>query len=206
MEPGGAKPPQETPTTLPGGQVVYLSTIASQSSVAVWYHNVTIEIGIGPDPGIERQILDSITYRGAAADSPVLGRCPAPDPTPPAMPTPSRLTAPMVIQGDDAQMLPEPLDVRPKVSAASVWASLFHNFGAGGFAGALDWSIYFGSYSAQTPATINPDGSTTHQYHGVPTWLIQGDGVKTAYGPCGMTVVAPYNATTGQAMGVETIG
>ena len=83
----------------------------------------------------KRQVLDSITFRADATNSPVSGRCPPPDPTPPTMPTPTRLTPPMVIPGNDAQMLPEPADVQPKVGAASVWASIFDNFGAGGFAG-----------------------------------------------------------------------
>ena len=186
--------------------MVYLSTGASESVVAVWFHNVVIEIGIGSDPRIERGILDSITFRPGTTDSPVLGRCPPPDPSPPTMPTPRRLTAPMALEGDGGQMEPEPPDVQPKVSGASVWANLFHDFGTGGFGGPLNWTIYFGSYSAQNPATINPDGSTTPQYQGVPTWLIQGEGVKTIYGACGITVLAPYNADTGQPMGVETTG
>ncbi|HET9733075.1 MAG TPA: hypothetical protein VFP54_10410 [Acidimicrobiales bacterium] len=186
--------------------MAYLSTNAAESVVAVWFHNVAIDIGIGPDPRIERAILDSITFRPGATDSSVLGRCAPPDPNPPTMPTPSRLTAPMALEGGGGQMLPEPPDVQPKVSAASVWTNLFHDFGNGGFSGPLNWNIYFGSYSAQTPATINPDGSTTPQYQGVPTWLIQGQGVETTYGPCGITVLAPYSADTGHPMGVVTTG
>jgi hypothetical protein len=60
--------------------------------------------------------------------------------------------------------------------------------------------MYFGSYSAQSPATINPDNSATPLYQNVPTWLIQGDSLKTAYGSCSMVVAAPYNANTGQGM------
>lgn len=205
MRPLGSKPPHETPTTLPGRQVVYRSVDARASAVTVWYHRVLIQIGIGADPAVERAILDSITY-STAADTPVLGRCPPPDPTPPTMPTPSRLTAPLVLEGSNGRMQPEPPDVRPELSARSVWANLFHGFGKGGFPGALRWSIYFGSYSAQTPATINPDGSRTPDYRGVPTWLIRGEGIRTDYGPCGMTVLAPYNADNGHSMVVATIG
>jgi hypothetical protein len=136
----------------------------------------------------------------------VLGRCPPPDPNPPTMPVPSRLTAPLVLDSGNVHMQPEPPDVRPKANATAAWTSLFHNWGTGGFAGPLQWSIVFGSYSAETPAQINPDGSTTSWYRGVPTWLIHGEGAPTAYGPCGMTVIAPYNAATGGSMGLETIG
>jgi hypothetical protein len=91
------------------------------------------------------------------------------------------------------------------VSAASVWNSFVHGFGAG-WSGALRWSIVFGIYSAHTPAKINPDGSTAPEYRSVPTWLIRGQGVPTDYGPCGITVLAPYNADTGHSMDVTTLG
>lgn len=205
MQAEAAPPAGETPTTLPGGQVLELATAASRSAVSLWFHGVSVEIGTGADPGLGTRILDSITYRPDATDTPVLGRCPPPDPTPPPMPAPDRVTAALALPGHDAQLLPEPPGVRPTVGPASVWANLFHDF-RGGFAGPLRWGIHFGSYSASTPATMNPDGSTTPQYQGVPTWLIEGTGVGTAFGPCGITVVAPYNAVTGQPMGLETIG
>jgi hypothetical protein len=186
--------------------VIYLSASSRQSVVTVWFHGVSIQIGIGPNPDMERGILDSITYTPNSTESAVLGRCPPPDPAPPTMPAPSRLTVPVVLEGGNGQMRPESPDVQPEVSAASVWSSLFHNSGAGSFAGPLKWTISFGSYSAQTPATMNSNGSATPLYQGVPTWLIQGEGVPTAYGSCGITVLAPYNAITGDTMGVETIG
>jgi hypothetical protein len=206
MQPGGSNPPSEGRTTLPGGRTVYLSTYARAAVVTVWYHGVTVQIGIGPNPAVQREILNSIAFSPATRDTAVLGRCPAPEPSPPTMPAPTRLTAPLTLDDHNAQMRPEPSNVRPRVSATSAWASLFHNFGAAGFPGPLQWSIVFGKYSAQTPASINPDGSTTPRYRGVPTWLIRGEGVKTPYGPCGITVLAPYNADTGHGMGVETIG
>jgi hypothetical protein len=200
VQPGGAQPVGETATTLPGGQHVWTAT--QTSAVAVWFHGVSIELGIGPDPAVERRVLDSVAYRPTASDSPVLGRCPAQDPHP-AMPVPRRLTAPLVLDDEDGSMQPESPSVRPRVSAASAWHGFFENFGAQD--GALRWSIVCGSYSAQTPATINPDGSATPDYQGVPTWLIRGQGVPTAYGPCGMTVLAPVDADTGRGMGMTTI-
>jgi hypothetical protein len=206
MQPGGSKPSDETPTTLPDGQAVYLSTNSRSASVTVWYHRVSIQIGIGPDPAVERTILNSIAFAPTAPDSAVLGRCPAPQPSPPLMPVPARVTTSLTLGDGSAHIQPEPSNIRPRVSASAVWTSLFQIFGAGGFAGPLRWSIAFGSYSAQTPAHINADGTTTPEYQDTPTWLIQGEGIKTAYGPCGITVLAPYNANTGSAMGVETIG
>ncbi len=175
------------------------------SAVSVWYHHVLIQIGIGANPAVERAILNSITYGPTTADSPVLGRCPAQGPTPLAMPAPSHLAAPLVLEDSNGRMQPEPPNVQPKVSAARVWKSFVYGFGAHHF-GALQWSIVFGSYSAQTPAKINPDGSTTSEYRGVPTWLIRGQGIPTDDGPCGITVLAPYNAETGHSMTVTTLG
>ncbi len=179
---------------------------ARTATKTVWYHRVQIQIGIGTNPAVEKAILNSLAFSPTAPDSAVLGRCPAPDPSPPTMPTPIRLRAPQILDDHNATLRPEPATVAPRVSAATVWADLFHSFGAGGFGGPLRWSITFASYSADTPATIHPDGSQTPDYRGIPAWLIQGYGVKTSYGPCGITVYAPYNAVTGHGMGVSTIG
>jgi hypothetical protein len=204
LQPGGSTPPPQTPRTLPGGQKVYLSTDTRASAVTVWYRDVSIQIGIGADPGVERAILDSITYSSDTATSAVLGRCPAVENSP-AMPTPVRLAAPLTLADDSGVMEPEPAYSEPRVSAATVWNSFVRGSGTN-LGGALRWSIIFGSYSAQTPAQINPDGSTTPEYHDVPTWLIQAKAAQTAYGPCGITVFAPYNADTGQSMGQTTLG
>lgn len=206
MQPAQGAPPSLKPTTLPAGQTIYLSTDARAAAVTVWYHRVMIQIGIGANPAVGKSILNSVTFSPATHDTAVLGRCPAPAPSPPSMPVPTRLTAPLSLGDHNATLRPEPAGIRPGVSAATVWTDLFHNFGAAGFAGPLRWSITFGSYSAQTPATIHRDGSETPLYRDVATWLIHGQGVSTSYGLCGITVYAPYNATTGRSMGVETTG
>lgn len=206
MQPTRMPHPKASPTTLPSGQTVYLSTDSQSSAVTIWYHHVTIQIGIGATPAVEKAILDSIEFRSEVPNSALLGECPAPDPSPPTMPAPARLSAPLTLGDDNATMRPEPATTRPGVSAATAWAKLFHDFGGGGFVGALQWTITFGSYSARTPATIHRNGSETPHYRGVPTWLIRGQGVNTAYGPCGITVYAPVNAASGHLMGVETIG
>lgn len=206
MQPARSNPPSDTPTILSGGRSIYVSTDARAAVVTAWYHHVMIQIGIGPDPAVERQILDSMTFQPAIPDTPVLGRCPTVEPGPPAMPGPTRLTAPLTLGDSNAHLQPEPSNISARVSAATVWASAVHDLGAGRSAGPLQWSITFGSYSAQTPATLNADGSTTPDFQGVPTWLIRGEGIQTPYGPCGTTVLAPYNADTGQSMGMETIG
>ncbi len=206
MQPGGSKPPDETPTTLPTGQAIYLSTDSRSGSVTVWYHRVSIQIGIGPDRAVERAILNSLAFAPTAPDTAVLGRCPAPPPRLPLMPVTARVTSPLAVGNGDAHIQPEPPNVHPRVSASAVWANFLHDFGGGSFVGPLRWSIVFGAYSADTPAHLNADGTTTPEFHDTPTWLIQGEGIKTAYGPCGITVIAPYNGDSGKGMGLETIG
>ncbi len=183
---------------------MYLSVDHRAAAVTVWYHRVSIQIGIGTNPAVKQAIMDSLAFSPAVPNSAMLGRCPAPDPSPPDMPPPTRLAAPLTLGDHNATLRPEPATVRPRVSAATVWASLFSDFGELG--GPLQWSITFASYSAEYPATIHHDGSVTPKYRGVPTWLIYGHGAKTSYGPCGITVYAPYNSTTGRGMGVSTIG
>lgn len=147
MQPAQGAPPNLSSTTLPAGQTVYLSTEARAAAVTVWYHGVKIGIGIGAKPAVEKAILDSVTFSPATRDTAVLGRCPASDPSPPHLPATTRVTAPLTLGDHNATMRPEPAAIRPGVSAATVWADLFHNYGAG-LTGPLQWSITFGSYSA----------------------------------------------------------
>ena len=58
----GKDPPVEPATTLPARQVVYLAENPTLSDVTVWYHGVSIDIGMGPDPAVEKAILNSISY------------------------------------------------------------------------------------------------------------------------------------------------
>lgn len=64
----------------------------------------------------------------------------------------------------------------------------------------------FGNYSAQTPARMNPDGSTTPLEQDLPVWVIEANAVTTAYGTCGTSVIAPYDARTGGGLYVEESG
>jgi hypothetical protein len=188
-----------TAIPLPSGRSVYVSTDKSAADVTVWYHRVLIKIGVGPKPAVERAILDSIAFGPAVPDTAVLGRCPPAQPSPPTMPAPTRVTAPLTVDDGNAHMQSEPANVRPRVSAATVWGAFFRD---AGFPGPLQWSIVFGSYSADTPARINENGSMTPLARRVPTWLIRGAGINTPYGPCGIRVIAPYNADTGRGMGL----
>ena len=204
MQPGGSNRPPGTSTTLSGGQRVYLYRDGRSESITVWFHQVSIQIGIGRDPTVERAILNSIAYTPKAPDSSVLGRCPSPQPDPPAMPMPTRVTTSLAVGDANAQIRAEPSNVQPRVSASTAWASLFHDRSS--FAGPIRWSIVFGSYSAAAPAHINADGTATPEFQGVPTWLVRGVGYKTPYGSCGPTVIAPFDATSGSGMGLEMIG
>ncbi|MDT4944445.1 MAG: hypothetical protein QOH14_1178 [Pseudonocardiales bacterium] len=194
------RPTDEPPTTLPGGQVIYQSTRARSEVVDVWYHGVSIELGIGTDATIEHAILDSISYDTTAPDTALRGQCPAPDPAPTPMPTPVRITSTLTLDQGQAQLVPEPTSVTPKVSAAAVWANYLHDWG-GGSSAPIVWHLYFGGYSSLTPATINPDGSTTPENRGGPTWLVYGEGAMTSEGPCGPTITTAFNANTGRSVG-----
>jgi hypothetical protein len=71
---------------------------------------------------------------------------------------------------------------------------LFHAWGTLSFAQPLHWTIDFGSYSAAP------------NFRDMPTWLIRGTPDQTDYGPCGPTILAPYDADTGRTMGLTLIG
>lgn len=200
--PGSPTPPNERPTMLPSAQAVYLSTDPFEPSVNIWYHAVSIDIGIGPNPRIEQSILDSVQYNPAAPNTTITATCPTPRTASEAAPTPIRITQALTLPGASATLRPEPASVQPRVDALTIWKDFLHE----GKPDPLEWHIYFGSYSAATPGTINPNGSPTPLYQGVPTWLVEGVGATTAYGHCGGAVIAPYNANTGQSMGVTEQG
>lgn len=204
MQPGG-RTPQGRARTLPAGQHVYFSDSPRQLAVTVWYHRVLIRVGVGPNPSIERAILASLRYNRTERDTAVRGRCPAPNPRPLAMPTPTRVTALEAVDGHNGHLRPAPANVGPEVSAAAVWQRFLHDTG-NGVPGAIHWSITYGRYSAATPARRSRDGGWTPIYRDVPTWLIQGKGIPTHYGSCGITVIAPYNADTAHSMGLTTTG
>ena len=201
MQSAAERPPGWRPTTLPGGQTVYQSTHPPVGATEIWYHGVLVAIGIGTDPDVERAILNSIRYDAAARDTAVRGQCPAPQRGPIPMPDPIRITAPMSLDGGQAELMPEPASITPKASAADTWANFLHAWGGNVSFAPTVWHLYFGGYSDGTPAKIDPNGSTAPTVQGEPTWLVYGQGTPTTEGPCGPTFLTTYNADTGQSSG-----
>lgn len=199
------------PPTLPtdrhrltSGEMIRMRDLLNASGVVAWVHGVSIQIGIGPDPTIERRILNSITYSPGTANTPVLGRCPQPSaarsqwvsPTSvdrrlPVMPNPTRLAIDLVSLDGTGSILPAPTAVRPHVAASTVWMRFFADFGTSAFPGPLTWSIKFGIDPSQGGARV---------------WVIGARAVETAYGPCGMTMQAEYNASTGLYLTLTEVG
>jgi hypothetical protein len=197
MEPiGPATPTRGTPTTLPHGQHVELSFDQWHTTIEFPFHGVGIEIGIGPDPNVERSILDSITYHPGTPDTTTLGTCPTPSSAKPAMPTPTRTTTAINLMDNVTALWPERNNAQPKISAAVAWREYLKQLGvAADAAWPLQWSMTFG-FMADQSATAPP--------HGTPAWLIQALPTNTDHGYCGAHVMVLVNATTGDLIFTES--
>lgn len=63
LQAGGGPPSNTSPVKTPSGQTVLVTEAELPSPILqIWYHRVSIQLGIGPDPTVARAILDSIRY------------------------------------------------------------------------------------------------------------------------------------------------
>lgn len=188
---GFARSSSAKPQRLPNGAVIYVDQDPRGAAVTVWVNGVAISIGIGPDSAIEQAILNSITAAHGAPNTPVLGACARPTGHAGPMPTPIRVSVPVTLPYGSGTIQPVPPGITPTVAAFHVWHNVQQKYRPPYFPDNLIWRIYFG---------VRPGALNT------PIWLVLGQGSPTKYGPCGITILASYNASTGTSLGLETVG
>lgn len=175
-------------TRLPSGVLAQIQVSLGYAEVTVRLRNVSIDIGIGPRPALETEILDSITYQAGSPDSPTLGRCPTPPASAPTMPNASRLTTSEPRLDGLGLLTPAGPTAQPIVTARTAWRTMISQLEATTFGKALHWKIQFALGDANT------------------VWVIDGQPPTTAWGPCGVTIQAIYDASTGAINGITGEG
>jgi hypothetical protein len=171
--------------TTPSGQHLRLATATWDQVTPLLflsYRGETIELGLGPDPDIARAVLDSIRYHAGATDTPVGGSCPTWIRT--AMPTPRRVTAKETLGGLE-RLLPAGAGAQPRVSAASVWASVAGDHARPGL-----------TYQLLLARVIPPERHPSP----VLAWIVYGVGTTTRYGNCGGRTATAVDAETGKTI------
>ena len=157
----------------------------------LWYHQVFVEIGIGPDPSTAQAIFDSIGFTPGAADTPAAGICER-SADPDTMPKPERLLERLVLDEGDITLNPPTPSDQPVMSATLAWSKSepkesFERY-----------RLILARVSAKFPARENPDGSTTPLIQNELSWVIYSVPYSSTVAGCGGWAVTVYDAATGQ--------
>ena len=191
LQPGDA-PSDATPVTTSSGQTVLVEAAGSSNRYRLlWYHQIFVEIGIGPDPSTAQAIFDSIGFTPGAADTQAAGVC-GRSADPDAMPKPERLLEPLVLDEGNITLAPPTPSDQPVMSAAQAWSKSepkesFERY-----------RLILARFSAKFPARENPDGSLTPLNQNELSWVIYSVPYSSTVAGCGSWGVTVYDANTGQ--------
>jgi hypothetical protein len=187
----GTPPPNTQTVRTPSGQIVLEENASGGGLKLLWYHSVSIEIGIGPDPNVAKGIFDSIGFTSHEPDSPATGVC-ARSSHPAAMPTPVRLEKPLVLNRGDITLDPPSPSDQPTMSAAQAWSESDpkQNYER--------YRLLLTEYSAKLPARLNPDGSLTPLNQNEPAWVVYSSPRSATTSGCGLWGVVAFDAHNGQ--------
>jgi hypothetical protein len=113
------------------------------------------------------------------------------------MPTPERLTTPLVLERGDITLDPPAPSERPVVSAAQVWNE-------GGPKQTFErYRLLLALYSSKFPAQLGPNGSFTPTFQRDLAWVIYSEPRTPKIAGCGTWGVAVFNPATGQPLGSQ---
>ena len=166
----------------------------------LWYHQVLIEIGIGPDKSIAKAIFDSIGFTPDSPDTSAAGVCARSD-HPDAMPTPERLTEQLVLEDGNVTLDPPAPTDQPNISAAEAWKASGQTM-----VSFERYRLILARYSAKFPADQNPDGSLTPVDQHVLAWIIYSTPTSPTIPGCGAWGLNVSNALTGKGIGSSAYG
>ncbi|MGH3185301.1 MAG: hypothetical protein ACRDOE_25825, partial [Streptosporangiaceae bacterium] len=188
----GTPPPDATPMTTPSGETVLAASPPPSGPFKVlWFHEVQIEIGIGPDPSVATAILDSIGFIPGTPDTPAAGVCER-SANPDAMPTPERLAQPLMLdQGGVTLDPPAPTD-QAIMTASQAWSQ------GGPKSPFQKHRLLLTRYSARLPARVNSNGSLTPENQNELAWVIYSVPFSMIAGCAGWSLDM-FDARTGQA-------
>jgi len=187
--------------TTSSGQTVLVGTAAESGNRyrLLWYHQVFVEIGIGPDPSTAQAIFDSIGFTPGAADTQAAGIC-GRSGNPDAIPTPERLAEPLLLDDGNVTLDPPASSDRAVMSAVLAWNK------SGPKEAFERYRLILTRYSAKLPARQNPDGSVTPLSQNELSWVIYSVPYSPTIAGCGGWGLTVFNATTGQGQALISSG
>lgn len=185
----GSPPPDARRVVLAGGTVVAEERgqpgAWTDRVVQLWYHRVFVQIGIGRDRKVPREILRSLGYTPGLPDSKVADVCPR-GKGPVRMPTPRRLRHRLAVELGDITMTPPLRTDQPIMPAAQAWRE------SGTKSVFARYRLLLVRYSAKYPA---PPG-----YRNVLAWVVYSMPFSTAVAGCGGWGVYGFYAISGKAL------
>ncbi len=196
----GDPPPGATPMTTSSGQRVLEESAGSDDHyMLLWYHQVMIQIGIGPDPSTAQAIFESIGFTPGTPDTPAAGVCQR-SADPDVMPTPERLVEPLVLDGGNITLNPPISSDRAVMSAAQAWSR------SGPKESFERYRIILTRYSANFPARQSPDGSLTPLNRDELAWVVYSVPYSSTIAGCGDWGVTVFDAASGQGQELISSG
>jgi hypothetical protein len=200
LQPGAAPSDTRLVQTAAGATVAEYKGRQTGNLGLLWYHQVQILIGVGPDPRLTKAIIASLRYLPGPPDTKAAGNCRR---FANAMPRPRRLVRRMVVDRGTTTLAPPPKSARPAMPAARAWRD------AGPKVPFDRYHIFLTLYSSEYPATPNADGSTTPLNHDVLAWVIYATPATKAAAPgllCGGWELDAYDALTSQGIILSSYG
>jgi hypothetical protein len=192
--PSTAPPSGAAYITTPDGQKLLedLSQAFSETTL-YWLHDVSVEIGIGPDPDVANRIFDSIGYAPTRTDTPARGACTRSRDSN-VMPTPERLAKALMLERGDITLDPPTPSDHASMSPNKAWAE---SEPAQSFE---HYRLILARYSARFPAEVGPHGLTPTNQN-VLAWVVYST-PNTPISGCGGYGVEAFDAFTGESIGI----
>jgi len=187
-----------TKTTASGEQVLAAPRHPRDVVRSVWFHDVQIVIGVGDDPTVGRQILDSLGYTEGASDTPRSGIC-ARSSVPDAMPAPERLVSRLVLENGNVTLDPPAPSDHATVGAADVWRSPNPR------ADFEQYRVILARYTSKFPAEPNGNGEYVPVNRDILAWIIYATPITHIVG-CGGYSIDAFDAATGTELGTISYG
>ena len=157
----------------------------------LWLHGVLIEIGLGPDTQLVKEIVGSIGFKKGTPNTRASGVC-GMQARPGVMPTPERLASPLVLEQGEVTLDPPLPSDESAVSAATVWNE------SGPKQPYERYRLILARYSATLPARKNANGSFTPLNHNELSWVVYAAPYSATIAGCGGWGMDVYDAHSGE--------
>jgi hypothetical protein len=197
LQPQTGSVPGLVPYRLPSGQSVEEAVPPSVGpGTSLLFHGVWLLIGRSTSPADADSILVSLSYHPDRPNTAVAMGC-GTNSTYTRMPRPQRLTNRLVV-GSNITLEPPLAKDQASVPPAVAW-----NGSQGGLSHlpTNTYRLFLARYSAQFPATVQPNGSTTPDAQNVLAWVLYASPVTPTNPTCGQEEVAAFDAHTGKMLG-----